>query len=174
MSFSWSKRIFCYVIFNIQMNASGLSPCLYTLFLCFYGGGGTTVMAFGPWPCSTLHSQVEGTDSSASTHEPPTSIEIMGKWNNWGTAGRTIPAIVCRSFQFLGWISVGRPTPKVIPVIYGTEDICAISLIVSLTGPLSQKVQDQSSKRWKYQLLKFSGSWKTKDSGGLPSNLTEE
>jgi len=51
-------------------------------------------------------------------HEPPTSIEIMGKCNNWRGAGRTIPAIVCRSFQFLGWISVGGPTPKVIPMIY--------------------------------------------------------
>lgn len=133
------------------------------------------VIAFGrPWPCSTLHSQVEGTDSSASTTWTPNSIEIMGKCNNWGGAGRTIPAIVCRSFQFLGWISVGGPTPKVIPMIYWTEDMCAISLTVSLTGPLSQKVQDQNSKRWKYQLLKFSGSWKTKDSGGLPSNLKEE
>lgn len=107
-------------------------------------------------------------------HELPRSTEIMEKCNNWGGAVRTIPPIVCRTFQFLGWILVGGPNPKVIPMIYWTEDICAISLIVSLTGPLSQQVQDQNSKRWKYQLLKFSRSWKTKDSGGLPSNLTEE
>jgi hypothetical protein len=77
MSFSCSKRIFCKVIFNIQMNASGLSLCLYTLFLCFYGGGGTTVSAFSPWPCFTICSQVEGTDSSASTTWTP-----KVHWNN--------------------------------------------------------------------------------------------
>lgn len=133
-----------------------LSPCLYTLFLCFYEGGGTISLPLALDLALPFIHRWKVLTAVPPLHEPPSSIEIMGKCNNWGGAGRTIPAIVCRSFQFLGWISVGGPTPKVIPMIYWTEDICAISLIVSLTGLCHRKSRtktprDGSTSCWSSQ-----------------------